>query len=70
MVTPQQEVGESVRCPAWTDTMAYIIINYSWHLSLPRQGGCTGQCQGAQGALESYIALVSLWVRGGEGGGR
>lgn len=34
--TPQQEVGERVRCPAWTDTMAYIIINYSWHLSLLR----------------------------------
>ncbi|CAJ1068394.1 unnamed protein product [Xyrichtys novacula] len=36
MVTPQQEVGESVRCLTWTDTTADIIINYSWHLSLPR----------------------------------
>ncbi len=36
MVTPQQEVGESVYWPAWTDTMAYPVINYSWHLNLPR----------------------------------
>ncbi|KAI4820779.1 hypothetical protein KUCAC02_028747, partial [Chaenocephalus aceratus] len=30
------EVGEGVCCPACTDTMACIAINYSWHLILPR----------------------------------
>lgn len=48
-VTPQQEVGaRGVPCPAWTDIMAHIIINYSWHLILPMSRvGAGGQCQGA-----------------------
>ncbi len=62
MVTPQQEVGESVCCPAWTDTMAYNIINYSWHLSLPR--GTEGVRDNARVHLRAR-ALVSPWVRGG-----
>lgn len=66
MVTPQQEVGESVCCPARTDTMAYIIINYSWHLSLPR--GREGVRDNARVHLRAG-ALVSLWDRGGAEGG-
>lgn len=58
MVTPQQEVGEGVCCHAWTDTMADIIINYSWHLSLPR--GLEGQCQGA---LESRSLGLLVGLR-------
>lgn len=58
-VTPQQEVGESGCCPAWTDTMAYIIINYSWHLILPR--GRQGVRDNARVHLRAR-ALVSPWV--------
>lgn len=45
-VTPQQEVGERVHCSDGRDTMAYIIINYSWLLSLPRAGRVSGTMPG------------------------